>query len=271
MNTQLTIRRIKHEELSLIRDFAPTEWNINLEKLYNHYYPQTGFYPIIATIDNLIVGTAIAIIHKEVSWLGTIIVKEEYRNKGFGHFLTSHLIEHSQKLGAKSILLVASDMGLPVYKKLGFQHDLNYLFFKSEETPSFSCIDSPILPIEEKDYDEIMDLDSRITSENRKEILLISMQNGFKFFIKKVTGYYLPDFGNGLIIAEDNHSGLELMKFKLLKEKSTVCIPETNSVAIDFLQSIGYSQYLKSPRMFLGKNIEWKSECVFARGCGYLG
>jgi len=81
----------------------------------------------------------------------------------------------------------------------------------------------------------------------------------------------LPDFGKGLIIAESEEAGLELIKFRLSGDTSPICVPETNQIAIDYLNSIGYYQYSSTPRMFLNGNVIWNSKQLFSRGCGYLG
>jgi GNAT superfamily N-acetyltransferase len=272
MNSQpITIRNIKREELPLIRDFAPIEWNSNLENIYNRHFEKKEFYPIVAIINKEIAGTGIAIVHDGISWLGTIIVKEKYRNQGLGRLITSKLIEYSNSQGTNCILLVASDMGYPVYQKLGFQLDSNYLFFKTDVTPSFNLSKIHISPIKKSDSEEIYHLDSEITKENRKELLFDCLETGYKYFDNKITGYYLPEFGKGLIVALNAQAGIELMKLKIMQEKTMVCIPETNLAAIDFLHSSGYYEYMRSPRMFLGENIEWKSKCIFSRGSGYIG
>jgi len=272
MNSKpITIRKIKLEELHLIQNFAPIEWNSNLEHIYKRHYKQHCFYPIVACINDEIAGTGIAIVHQGVAWLGMIIVTENYRNQGLGSLITKHLTEYSTNQGARTILLIASDMGFPVYKKSGFQHDLNYFFYKTDKRIDIELVEKQISPIEIHDYETIFRLDKNVTNENRKEILLDCLKSGYKYSEKEVSGYYLPDFGKGLIIAINQKTGLALLKFKIMYEQSVVCLPETNLRGIEFLYSIGYYEYMKSPRMFLGEKIAWKSECVYARGCGYMG
>jgi hypothetical protein len=87
----------------------------------------------------------------------------------------------------------------------------------------------------------------------------------------RIRGYYLPDLGKGMIIADMEVAGIELLKFKITRERSIVCIPEANAVAMAFLVSIGYQPYLRATRMYLGKNIVWQPGKVYARGSGALG
>jgi len=265
------IRKIEKDEISLIRDLPPPDWNIDLEKVYNQHFYQDYFYPVVATIDSEFVGTGIAVVNGNSTWLGIIIVKENHRNKGIGNAITNHLINYSKLKGIDTIILAASDLGLPVYRKIGFEHDINYLFFKTEDPIKREPVSKNISEINKNEYDRIFELDFAITGEKREKLLTFPLKTGFKFKDKFLKGFYLPDFGTGLIIADSEISGLELLKFKLSLDNSSICVPETNTAAIEYLKSINYYQSFKTPRMFLNKNVKWDSKNVYSRGSGYLG
>ncbi|HEX2936295.1 MAG TPA: GNAT family N-acetyltransferase [Bacteroidales bacterium] len=264
-------REIKMEELPLVSNFPPVEWNLNLEFVYGIHFNQPYFYAAVAIVDNVIAGTGMAIMNKTVAWLGTIIVKENYRNKGIGNAITKHLIDTAQCKGAETVLLTASDMGKPIYERLGFKTDINYVFFKPNEIVPIKDGDQCIRKIDKADYDEICELDFTTSGEDRSELLINNAFDGIKYDDHGIKGFYLPSFGKGLIVASDNISGIELLKSKITTEKSSVCVPETNINAINYLLSAGYNQFSKIPRMFLGENVEWKPECIFSRGSGYMG
>jgi GNAT superfamily N-acetyltransferase len=272
MNTNnFIIRKIKKDELSLIRDLPPPDWRIDPEKVFGQHYDQDYFHPVIAIIGSEIAGTGIAVVNDNAAWLGIIIVKENYRNKGLGTAITNHLIGYAKSRGIDSIILVASESGFPVYRKIGFEPDLNYLYFRRDTHTRIESVIENIAEISRKDHNWIFELDYNISGEKRENLLTNSLQGGFQYFHGIHKGYYLPDFGTGLIIADSEISGLELLKFRLSRDPSPICVPETNEAAISYLQSIGYYQFLKTPRMFLNKNIKWLSENVYSRGCGYLG
>ena len=56
------------------------------------------------------------------SGLHMIGARKDFRGLGFGKAMTEHLLHHAIKNKSKEIHLVASKLGLPIYKKLGFQH-----------------------------------------------------------------------------------------------------------------------------------------------------
>jgi hypothetical protein len=97
------------------------------------------------------------------------------------------------------------------------------------------------------------------------------LKTGYKYADAGIEGYYLQDFGAGIIMADTEMAGLELLKFRLSLDSGTIVVPETNSIAIDYITSFGFYQSSKTSRVFLNKNLNWDSRKIFARGCGYLG
>jgi ribosomal protein S18 acetylase RimI-like enzyme len=90
----LRIRQIEQSEIPQLENFPPEDWNLDLPKLFTFHFGCPYFYPIVAKVNDKIVGCGIGIVHNTVSWLGTIIVLPEYRRQGIGKEITSHLIEY---------------------------------------------------------------------------------------------------------------------------------------------------------------------------------
>jgi ribosomal protein S18 acetylase RimI-like enzyme len=268
----LEIRQIKEDELALIHDFAPPDWNTNLEKVYRQHYGQSYFQPLVAVEDTAIIATGMAVVHRNAAWLGTIIVKDGYRNRGIGGLITNELIESAKRKGVDTILLAATKLGLPVYTKAGFVHDLNYLFFKRDGPIAPDFKKENISRISPEDRDTIFALDLAVSGEDRRELLIHTMGTGYKYTRQgSIDGYFLPDFGKGLIIAGSDEAGLELLKFKISGDQTSVVVPETNRVAIEFLEANGYVHFQTSPRLYLNRNVIWDARRVYLRGSGYLG
>ena len=85
----------------------------------------------IATEESRIVSSCMACIYQMVplpscpsgklAELLNVYTIEEYRNKGYAIKLLHMLIEEVKNCGVKKILLDYTDMGYPLYKKLGFK------------------------------------------------------------------------------------------------------------------------------------------------------
>jgi GNAT superfamily N-acetyltransferase len=267
----IDIRRIAADELPLIRDFPPQEWSLDLEKMYLLHWAREYFYPVVAAVDGEIAGTGIAIINDGVAWLGTIIVKETFRSKGIGKAITDHLVTHARGEGADSILLTASELGLPIYKKIGFREDIDYVFFKTDTPPALDAESENIRPLTDADMPAILALDHAATGERRGKMLTAFLKDACVYHDGVLRGYYLPGFGKGLIVADSTNAGLELLRRRFSRDTSPVCVPASNIAAIELCTGLGFRQYRKIPRMFLYNNVEWCPEHIFSRGAGYCG
>ena len=81
----------------------------------------------------------------------------------------------------------------------------------------------------------------------------------------------MPDLGEGLINAETDSAGLELMKVKYSQIDKSV-LPSDNVVGIEYLKKNGFVETdTKGTRMILGNDIDWKPEKIFSRIGGNYG
>jgi GNAT superfamily N-acetyltransferase len=269
----LRIRQILESEIPQLQNFPPEEWNLDLPRLFSFHVGHSYFYPLVAEVDGRIIGCGIAIIHADVSWLGTIIVLPEYRRQGIGQKITSTLIDYCRSKGCTSQLLTSSEMGESVYRKLGFEIESTYVFYKKNSFLPVREVCN-VMPIQEDDFPAVKTLDKEVTGEDRSQFIERFLSTGWLYVTDSsagIGGFYLPDFGSGLIIARHDVAGLELMKVRLNRGKTTAVIPEINARAREFLISEGFQEYRRSPRMFLGKAVPWQPTTIYNRATGYCG
>ena len=107
----LKIRPVRSNELPILKDFAPPEWNNDISRLFALYFGQPYFHPIVAELNGAIAGCANGLLGQATGWLGNIIVLPEYRRQGIGSALTAYLVEFFHKLGCTSQVLVATIWG----------------------------------------------------------------------------------------------------------------------------------------------------------------
>ena len=65
-------------------------------------------------------GFVTSLRHEQSGWIGNLIVKTEYRGRGFGETLFRKALEALWMDGAQTIWLTASKSGMPLYEKHGF-------------------------------------------------------------------------------------------------------------------------------------------------------
>ncbi|MGD9211824.1 MAG: GNAT family N-acetyltransferase [Desulfobacteraceae bacterium] len=62
-----------------------------------------------------------------VAFLHSVFTENEYRNKGFAGRILKEIINYCKDQGIKRIFLNASNDGMPLYKKIGFESVDNYM------------------------------------------------------------------------------------------------------------------------------------------------
>ena len=265
----MEIEYIKNNDIKLIQDFEPNEWNI--KEHYQFYIDSEFCYPIKLVKNNKIVSIGSLIIHKDVAWLAHIITHPNYRRNGFGTIITKKLVNLSKENNCSTIYLIATDTGKKLYKTLGFVEEVEYLFFKNNTKKSNFKISENIIHYNKRFKNQILELDKNISSENRENHLKKFLNDSFVYYKNNVIeGFYLPSFGEGLILANIPQAGNELLKIHI-NSNDKVVLTEHNLSTIKFLKNSGFDQYLTGTRMILGLKRPVQYEKIFNRIGGNLG
>jgi GNAT superfamily N-acetyltransferase len=268
-SAHLEIEPLTPYDLDAAASLQPDGWPDIFPSI--EYYCKSDFcFPLKATLAGKIVGIGTAIIHGYTAWLAHIIVSPDHRNVGIGSAITKALIDLGQRNSCLSLLLIATTLGEPVYKKLGFEVETKYLFFDNgislspEPLPEISTFQSA----HEK---ALFELDRFISGEDRRKLLREHFNNTIVFVENNLLkGFYIPTLGEGLIIADSPAAGLALMKLRMASTKK-FCVPLLNENALNFLSQNGYAEYRRASRMILGEKVIWDGSKIYSRIGGNLG
>src|SRR4051794_40394866 len=116
------VRDARHEEAGAIADllsraaFGPT-----VSRLVA--FPRTSPHGDVLVAENgdgAAVGAVCCVSFGATGWIGALGVAPEARRHGLGRALTEAAIERLRERGASTVLLFATDMGRPLYERLGF-------------------------------------------------------------------------------------------------------------------------------------------------------
>jgi GNAT superfamily N-acetyltransferase len=268
----LEIRLLQPDDLPLLKNFAPPDWNTDLSVTFAFHFDQSYFHPIVAELEGIIVGCAHGILNGNSGWLGNIIVLPDYRGRGIGLSLTSHLVDFFHKKNCTSQILIATKMGKPVYSKLNFQTTSHYLFLKTEQnTMPVNLVNiRRLLPT---DIPRVFQIDKAITGEDRRSFLGHFLDDGWVHESSSniVDGFFLPSMAQGTVLAENDVAGLALLEFKIGHGSTSIVIPEANRTALMFLLERGFQETANAPRMVLGHDVNWHPQQIYSRGGGYCG
>ena len=85
---------------------------------------------VIAEKDGCCIGTAIAFYYLSVpssrnhtgknAYITSVFVEPDYRRRGIASEMLGRIVQKAQAYGCVNIMLTATDMGKPLYEKLGF-------------------------------------------------------------------------------------------------------------------------------------------------------
>ncbi len=113
------VESISIDDIKDIVPLQPEGWP-DLETSFKFYIEHEWCHPFKYAVDGMMMGIGTIIQYGSTAWLAHIIVTDEFRNQGLGKKIVLHLINEAKKQRFESVLLIATDLGFPVYLKTGF-------------------------------------------------------------------------------------------------------------------------------------------------------
>jgi len=257
-------------DLPFLTLLQPEGWP-DIVPVYTFYNTSFFCFPIKITIANELVGVGTTIMHKDVAWLAHIIVHTDYRNRGVGKIITKSLIDAIDTRVCKIIYLIATSLGEPIYEKIGFVTETEYLFYKDVPLTTNYISSSYILPYNQTYYTQIKRMDQKVSGEDRMFHFEQYLSNAYVYVANNsVEGYYIPDFHEGLIVSNSSKAGIELMTKRFMNKDNAV-FPINNIEAIAYMRIQGLEPFKIAKRMRLGemKTVEYSK--IFNRIAGSIG
>jgi predicted N-acetyltransferase YhbS len=204
--------------------------------------------------DGRIVGTGASVGFGATGWIGGIAVAEEARGRGLGRALTEASID---ALGPReTYLLLASELGRPIYDRLGFVPEQHYRKFW---TPDHAHpVPSDIRPLTAADRRAVAALDARVTGEDRTLALDVGLEGGVATLDLAAVALR-PPWPALPILARDRNAGAVMLN-AVLGPGIRVAVPEANEPAVDVLLTLGASEGEPVLRMRRGPAVAWRPE-----------
>lgn len=267
----MLFRAAQLEDVQEIRPLVPEEWHFDIAFFLLFHYNKPYFRAVCVEEKGRVIGFGSVIQNASVAWVGNILVDDMYRNQGIGTSITRFLIDESKAHGAESFVLIATELGEPVYKKLGFTVESYYVFYERNEE-KIQTVSSEIRKISVDDYLRVSQLEYSLLGEKRDVFLRPFLHDTYCLELKGcIEGLYFHSLGNGLIIAQSSIAGLGLLTLKIAGGAANLVIPEQNKSANLFVLNQGYIEIKRLPRMIMGAPVLWHPDCVYNRGAGYCG
>jgi GNAT superfamily N-acetyltransferase len=235
----------------------------SLEFYVDHAQTQT----FVAEAHGTIVGTGVATQNGQAGWVGLIFTAPAWRGRGLGAAITRVVVQRLEDLGCRSMLLAATELGRPIYERLGFVKNGEYVVFSGSprgDVPS----DPRLRPLTHDDVPAVCALDRQVSGEDRSHVICTARQGWVLANGAQVAGYALrTPWSMGPAIAVDPTDGrllLDVLRSQSARDPMGVTIPGENQAAADYLRSVGFVEQRRLPRMRLGEPVIWQPEAVWA-------
>ncbi len=241
---------------------------------------------LVASLRNEVIGTVTAINYQnEVAWIGMMLVSSDHRRKGVSSALLKTIIERLK--GCTCIKLDATPSGTPVYRRLGFEEEieLNRMSTEAICAAQEHSYKGSLERIASSDIAEMSRLDEQIFGASREELIKylvdnLPQQSWVTRRYGRVTGFVLGRRGSrythlGPIMAESNEDARALVA-QVSREREgepiLMDVPCQNKEWQLWLSELGFSGQRSFSRMFLRKNIRGeRTDQLFAIGGPELG
>jgi ribosomal protein S18 acetylase RimI-like enzyme len=129
----LEVRRVQTDEqifqiFALFYPEVKTDWSHSVD-FYKSLYGYVGY------VDGKVVTTATAHLYEGKVFLSAVGTHPDYRNRGYGTAMSKHALQMAMEQSGSTIsLLYATQMGKPIYEKIGFRQIGTAFFTKYETT-----------------------------------------------------------------------------------------------------------------------------------------
>ncbi|HUG81812.1 MAG TPA: GNAT family N-acetyltransferase [Bryobacterales bacterium] len=206
-----------------------------------------------------IVGSTTAVAYGEdLAWIGMVLVLPEYRGRGIARALMEHALRYLDARDVKCVKLDATDMGRPLYERLGFVEETSIErwagAFKAASPPDDQAAPAPLL-----DVAKIAALDQAAFGAGRVRLLdrlsvtfprdANCLPGGYVMGRPGVREYFL-----GPCVADSAAVARPLIAHFLSQHPATPVFWDllpANQAAVDLARSFGFEPRRKLARMAL--------------------
>jgi GNAT superfamily N-acetyltransferase len=223
---------------------------------------------LVAVSRGKLVGGACCASFGATGWIGALGVLPRARRHGVGDLLTRAAVSWLEERGARTSLLYATDMGRPVYQRVGFVTEAPARAWRG--TPPSPSPDEAgqIRRLRPSDRDALLALDRSVTGEDRSAVFdLLPALLGFALERDgALAGFALnTPWGAGpAVLGVDLDAGLSVLR-ALAREPQplTITTPDDNEAAWRTLRTWGFQPVNTAVRMRFGDPVEHRSDQLF--------
>jgi GNAT superfamily N-acetyltransferase len=227
----------------------------------------------VADVGGVLAGTGIATVNGPVGWIGTIWVDPAWRGRGIGLALTEATIDAAEASGCRTLLLVATQAGRPMYERLGFTLQTEY---RIVEAPGLASgpTDGRLRAFRPDDLVAMAALDRAATGEDRAHVLAaFATPSSARCLVDDagtLHGFVVrAPWGGGATIAPDPDDAAAILHARRLTAgvagRVRAGLLADNLPGLARLEREGWTPAWHAPRMVRGKPITWDPLAIWGQ------
>lgn len=235
--------------------------------------------------DDTVIGTGVTTLNGPAAWIGTIWVASAWRGRGLGRTLTEATVEAGDAAGARTLILVATEAGRPLYERLGFEVTAWYRTMEAPgraggTDPHASRPDRPVRAFRPDDLGPMAALDARATGEDRAHLLAAFAGAETSRVVvdagDRPTGFLVrPPWGGGATIAPAAEDALALLDDRRARypadRRVRAGVLDRNEEGLARLMADGWTEAWRAPRLQRGDALDWRPEAIWGQFNHALG
>jgi ribosomal protein S18 acetylase RimI-like enzyme len=216
-----------------------------------------------------VLATGAALSFGATGWLGGIGVVPEARRRGLGTAVTRAAIGWLRERGAETTLLLASPDGQPVYERMGFVEEGDYVTYRAP-APVAPAHPPAVRPLRPGDRAAVLALDREATGEERARPLDAGLPRGALALDEAggLAGVRVDcPWPSQPILARTAEAGgalVEDLRARWDEPELRLTLPAANALALSTLEELGFRPYGRVTRMRLGPPVWWRPERVWS-------
>jgi predicted N-acetyltransferase YhbS len=240
------------------------------------YEPSQMF---VAEDSGRIIGTGIATVHGAIGWVGAIFVDSDRRREGLGERLTRTVIDDLERRRCRTLVLIASEAGRPLYERLGFDIQMRQVWFTAPGLPATTDEDR-VRPFEPAMLREVIALDRRATGEDRSTLIrLLATPDSARIVVGAngaIAGFLIrAPWGGAAVVAPEADDAIRLLDWRRRQAGTDHAvhagIPEGDDHRGKRLLSEGWAAGGAGTRMIRGAPLDWRPNWVWGHYSGAFG
>ncbi|MFX0141534.1 MAG: GNAT family N-acetyltransferase [Candidatus Hodarchaeota archaeon] len=224
---------------------------------------------LISEVKGKIIGIGGIFLFKEVCSFGYMGVLPEYRGKGVGTEIFDSLFEIGKDLKYQTMILYASKLGEPIYKKFGFQgRFFGTMYNLTTHIPELN-VEVKEIKVLNKFPDWALIIDKKAMGFDRSKYLQMRVNLGAKILVIENEGYgLLSNRRLGPLIATNLDAALLIIKKSIALGANHLIIAEHQEMPKKFFESIKLTKHENqgSLKMIYGKIISERLDLLYTIG-----